>query len=75
VGVMKDGEPSFSIIFICVFWLSADSWVAYLTLTFRCNAYNVSTASACLLAVLFGVSLFFDVQDLFASKQSPRTRN
>jgi hypothetical protein len=40
----------------------------------RCNAYNVSTASACLLAVAFCVSLFYDVQDLFASKQSPRTR-
>jgi hypothetical protein len=40
----------------------------------RCNAYNVSTASACLLAVAFSVSLFYDVQDLFASKQSPRTR-
>ena len=43
-------------------------------LLFRCNAYNVSTASACLLAVAFSVSLFYDVQDLFASKQSPRTR-
>ncbi|KAH9484387.1 hypothetical protein JR316_0003868 [Psilocybe cubensis] len=40
-----------------------------------CNAYNVSSASACLLCVAFGVSLFFDVQDLHASKQSPRTRN
>ncbi|PPQ63269.1 hypothetical protein CVT24_006794 [Panaeolus cyanescens] len=39
-----------------------------------CNAYNVSTASACLLCVAFGVSIFFDVQDLHASKQSPRTR-
>ncbi|PPQ91434.1 hypothetical protein CVT25_014322 [Psilocybe cyanescens] len=39
-----------------------------------CNAYNVSSASACLLCVAFGVSLFFDVQDLHASKQSPRTR-
>ncbi|KAF9053048.1 hypothetical protein BJ165DRAFT_1400404 [Panaeolus papilionaceus] len=39
-----------------------------------CNAYNVSTASACLLCVAFGVSTFFDVQDLHASKQSPRTR-
>ncbi|KAF8203028.1 hypothetical protein BJ912DRAFT_1037562 [Pholiota molesta] len=39
-----------------------------------CNAYNVSTASACLLAVSFGIGTFFDVQDLHASKQSPRTR-
>ncbi|KAF5331173.1 hypothetical protein D9619_005350 [Psilocybe cf. subviscida] len=39
-----------------------------------CNAYNTSTASACLLAVAFGVTTFFDVQDLHASKQSPRTR-
>jgi len=39
-----------------------------------CNAYNVSTASACLLCVAFGVNIFFDVQDLHASKQSPRTR-
>ncbi|KAF9477532.1 hypothetical protein BDN70DRAFT_881102 [Pholiota conissans] len=39
-----------------------------------CNAYNVSTASACLLAVSFGVGTFFDVQDLHASKESPRTR-
>ncbi|KAF8163601.1 hypothetical protein B0H34DRAFT_651870 [Crassisporium funariophilum] len=40
----------------------------------RCNAYNVSTAAACLLCVPFGVTSFFDVQDLHASKQSPRTR-
>ncbi|KAF9558013.1 hypothetical protein CPC08DRAFT_709944, partial [Agrocybe pediades] len=39
-----------------------------------CNAYNVSSASACLLCVAFGVNVFFDVQDLHASKQSPRTR-
>jgi hypothetical protein len=39
-----------------------------------CNAYNTSIASACLLAVAFGVTIFFDVQDLHASKQSPRTR-
>ena len=74
MGVMEDGELSLSII-STVFWLSADVWVAYLDPTFRCNAYNVSTASACLLAVSFSVSLFFDVQDLFASKQSPRTRS
>jgi len=39
-----------------------------------CNAYNVSSAAACLLCVAFGVSIFFDVQDLHSSKQSPRTR-
>lgn len=47
---------------------------AHLRFMLRCNAYNVSTASACLLAVSFALSLFFDVQDLYASKQSPRTR-
>jgi hypothetical protein len=40
----------------------------------RCNAYNVSSAAACLLSVAFGVSTFFDVKDLHASKTSPRTR-
>jgi hypothetical protein len=40
----------------------------------RCNAYNVSSAAACLLSVAFGVSIFFDVKDLHASKLSPRTR-
>ncbi|KAF8969705.1 hypothetical protein BDZ97DRAFT_1794745 [Flammula alnicola] len=40
-----------------------------------CNAYNVSTACACLLCLTFGVTTFFDVQDLHASKQSPRTRS
>ncbi|EDR15392.1 uncharacterized protein LACBIDRAFT_301670 [Laccaria bicolor S238N-H82] len=39
-----------------------------------CNAYNVSSAAACLLCVAFGVSVFFDVKDLHASKVSPRTR-
>ncbi|TFK72746.1 hypothetical protein BDN72DRAFT_869398 [Pluteus cervinus] len=39
-----------------------------------CNAYNTSTAAACLLCVSFGVSIFFDIQDLSASKASPRTR-
>jgi len=39
-----------------------------------CNAYNVSTACACVLCVAFCVTTFFDVQDLHASKQSPRTR-
>lgn len=46
-----------------------------LTLMDRCNAYNVSLASSCLLAVLFGVGVFFGVQDLHASKESPRTRS
>lgn len=40
-----------------------------------CNAFNVSVASACLLAVSFAVGIFFNVQDLHASKQSPRTRS
>ncbi|KAF7323098.1 hypothetical protein HMN09_00089900 [Mycena chlorophos] len=39
-----------------------------------CNAYNTSTAAGCLLAVSFGVGIFFDVQDLAGSKLSPRTR-
>ncbi|KAJ6502401.1 hypothetical protein C8R45DRAFT_1209962 [Mycena sanguinolenta] len=39
-----------------------------------CNAYNVSSAAACLLCVSFCVGLFFDVQDLAGSKASPRTR-
>ncbi|KAJ7087891.1 hypothetical protein C8R44DRAFT_721119 [Mycena epipterygia] len=40
-----------------------------------CNAYNVSSAAACLLCVSFGVGTFFDVQDLHSSKASPRTRS
>ncbi|KAJ6623459.1 hypothetical protein B0H10DRAFT_2009820 [Mycena sp. CBHHK59/15] len=39
-----------------------------------CNAYNVSSAAACLLCVSFGIGIFFDVQDLHSSKASPRTR-
>ncbi|KAJ7741574.1 hypothetical protein DFH07DRAFT_926049 [Mycena maculata] len=39
-----------------------------------CNAYNVSSAAACLLCVSFIMGVFFDVQDLHASKASPRTR-
>lgn len=39
-----------------------------------CNAYNVSSAAACLLCVAFGFSTFFDIKDLHASKSSPRTR-
>ncbi|TFK42285.1 hypothetical protein BDQ12DRAFT_675945 [Crucibulum laeve] len=39
-----------------------------------CNAYNVSSAAACLLCIAFGVSLFFGVKDLHASKVSPRSR-
>ncbi|KAJ7219423.1 hypothetical protein GGX14DRAFT_592100 [Mycena pura] len=38
-----------------------------------CNAYNVSSAAACLLCVSFSVGVFFDVQDLHGSKVSPRT--
>lgn len=39
-----------------------------------CNAYNTSTAAACLLCLAFLISLFFDVKDLHTSKVSPRTR-
>ncbi|KIK59620.1 hypothetical protein GYMLUDRAFT_44589 [Collybiopsis luxurians FD-317 M1] len=39
-----------------------------------CNAYNVSSAAACLLCFLFGLSVFFDIKDLHMSKASPRTR-
>lgn len=45
-----------------------------LLLVSRCNAFNVSTAAACLLCVAFAVSIFFDVKDLNTSKVSPRTR-
>jgi len=41
----------------------------------KCNAYNTSSAAACLLCVAFGVSVFFDVKDLYNSKTNPRTRN
>jgi hypothetical protein len=40
-----------------------------------CNAYNVSSAAACLLSVSSAVGLFFDVKDLNTSKTSPRTRS
>ncbi|KAI0362417.1 hypothetical protein OH77DRAFT_1500116 [Trametes cingulata] len=39
-----------------------------------CDAYNLATAAACLLCLTFGLSLFFDVKDLHASRASPRTR-
>ncbi|KAJ3891592.1 hypothetical protein GG344DRAFT_47039 [Lentinula edodes] len=39
-----------------------------------CNAYNVSSAAACLLCFLFGLSVFFDIKDLHTSNVSPRTR-
>jgi len=39
-----------------------------------CNAYNVASAGACLLGLLFGISVFFDVKDLHQSRASPRTR-
>ncbi|KZT26543.1 hypothetical protein NEOLEDRAFT_1063065 [Neolentinus lepideus HHB14362 ss-1] len=39
-----------------------------------CDSYNVATACACLLALAFCLSLFFDVKDLHTSRQSPRTR-
>ena len=41
---------------------------------YRCNAYNVSSTSACLLCVAFPVCVLFDVKDLHASKVSPQTR-
>ncbi|RPD66405.1 hypothetical protein L226DRAFT_500757 [Lentinus tigrinus ALCF2SS1-7] len=39
-----------------------------------CDAYNLGTAAACLLCLTFGLSIFFDVKDLHASRASPRTR-
>ncbi|KAG9013009.1 hypothetical protein FRB94_004402 [Tulasnella sp. JGI-2019a] len=39
-----------------------------------CNAYNVSSACACLLAFAFAFGIFYDIKDLSASKVSPRTR-
>jgi hypothetical protein len=39
-----------------------------------CDAYNVASAAACFLCVSFGLSIFFDIKDLHASKASPRTR-
>ncbi|EKM55168.1 uncharacterized protein PHACADRAFT_255600 [Phanerochaete carnosa HHB-10118-sp] len=39
-----------------------------------CDAYNLATAAACLLCLAFGLSIFFEVKDLYASKASPRTR-
>jgi hypothetical protein len=41
---------------------------------FRCTAYNTAMAASCLLAFAFGLSIFFDIKDLYASRQSPRTR-
>jgi len=39
-----------------------------------CNAYNVASAGACFLALVFGLNVFFDVKDLHQSRVSPRTR-
>ncbi|OSD08583.1 hypothetical protein PYCCODRAFT_1448777 [Trametes coccinea BRFM310] len=39
-----------------------------------CDAYNLATAAACFLCLAFGLSVFFDVKDLHASRMSPRTR-
>ncbi|KAI9509335.1 hypothetical protein F5148DRAFT_1298873 [Russula earlei] len=39
-----------------------------------CNAYNVATTGTCLLALVFGLNVFFDVKDLHQSRVSPRTR-
>lgn len=44
------------------------------TLDGWCDAYNIATAGASLLLVLFGTSAFFDIKDLHQSKVSPRTR-
>lgn len=43
-------------------------------ISFRCDGYNLATASACLLCFAYGFSIFFDVKDLHASNTSPRTR-
>ncbi|KAI0277666.1 hypothetical protein BGY98DRAFT_1089806 [Russula aff. rugulosa BPL654] len=40
-----------------------------------CNAYNVASAGACLLGLVFGVNVFFDVKDLHQSRESPRIRS
>ncbi|KAI0819551.1 hypothetical protein BC628DRAFT_1332611 [Trametes gibbosa] len=39
-----------------------------------CDAYNLATAATCLLCLMFGLSIFFDVKDLHNSRMSPRTR-
>ncbi|KAF8478726.1 hypothetical protein DFH94DRAFT_751808 [Russula ochroleuca] len=39
-----------------------------------CNAYNVASAGACFLGLVFGLNVFFDVKDLHQSRASPRTR-
>ena len=44
------------------------------TLDGWCDAYNISTACASVLIVLFATSAFFGIKDLHQSKQSPRTR-
>jgi hypothetical protein len=40
----------------------------------RCDGYNLATAFACLAWLLFGLSVFFDIKDLYGSRVSPRTR-
>ena len=44
------------------------------TLDGWCDAYNIATACASVLLVLFAFSAFFGIKDLHQSKQSPRTR-
>ncbi|KAG8758256.1 hypothetical protein FRC14_000435 [Serendipita sp. 396] len=44
------------------------------TLDGWCDAYNIATAGASVLVVLFATSVFFDAKDLHQSKVSPRTR-
>jgi hypothetical protein len=44
------------------------------TLDGWCDAYNIATACASVLIVLFATSAFFDIKDLHQSKVSPRTR-
>ncbi|KAH9966618.1 hypothetical protein BC827DRAFT_1124722 [Russula dissimulans] len=39
-----------------------------------CNAYNIAAAGTCLLGLVFGLGVFFDVKDLHQSRVSPRTR-
>lgn len=39
-----------------------------------CDGYNLATAFACMACALFGLSVFFDIKDLYGSRISPRTR-
>lgn len=39
----------------------------------RCNSYNLATACACFLFLVFAGSVFFDTRDLINSRLNPRT--